>query len=91
MPAVTSMYQSDFLSATRWFEMTEKTQRLKPCPFCGSSHVEAFCQYEEDCPDRSAIVRCHSCDAQTAQMIGSRKIDMAIAAWNRRAPQCEKE
>lgn len=26
MLAVTSMYQSDFLSVTRWFEMTEKTQ-----------------------------------------------------------------
>lgn len=72
-------------------DMTERTQKLKPCPFCGSSHVEAFCQYEEDCPDRSVIVRCHSCDAQSAQMIGRGKIDMAIAAWNRRAPQCEKE
>ena len=58
---------------------------LKKCPFCGSSNVEAFCQYEEDCPDRSAIVRCHNCDAQSAQMIGKGKIAMAIAAWNRRA------
>lgn len=28
MLAVTSMYQSGFLSVTRWFEMTDKTQDL---------------------------------------------------------------
>lgn len=60
------------------------TTNIKPCPFCGSTHVEAFSQYEEDCPDRSAIVRCHSCDAQSAQMVGRDKIAMAIAAWNKR-------
>lgn len=30
------------------------------------------------------IVRCHSCDAQSAQMVGANKINMAIAAWNKR-------
>lgn len=66
--------------------MSENTdyETLKPCPFCGSTNVEAFAQYEEDCPDRSAIVRCHCCDAQSAQMIGSGKIAMAIRAWNKR-------
>ncbi|HEN3250029.1 TPA: Lar family restriction alleviation protein [Yersinia enterocolitica] len=65
--------------------MSENTDKeLKPCPFCGSNQVEAFAQYEEDCPDRSAIVRCHNCDAQSAQMIGSGKIAMAIRAWNKR-------
>ncbi|HDM8441846.1 TPA: Lar family restriction alleviation protein [Yersinia enterocolitica] len=65
--------------------MSENTdEKLKPCPFCGSTNVEAFAQYEEDCPDRSAIVRCHNCDAQSAQMIGSGKIAMAKRAWNKR-------
>ncbi|EKN3891655.1 Lar family restriction alleviation protein [Yersinia enterocolitica] len=65
--------------------MSENTdEKLNPCPFCGSTNVEAFAQYEEDCPDHSAIVRCHNCDAQSAQMIGSGKIAMAIRAWNKR-------
>ncbi|WP_145589140.1 Lar family restriction alleviation protein [Yersinia rochesterensis] len=59
-------------------------EELKPCPFCGSKEVEAFSQYEEDCPDRSAIVRCFSCDAQTAQMVGKDKLAMASRAWNKR-------
>lgn len=58
--------------------------QIKPCPFCGSKDVEVFSQYEEDCPYQSAIVRCHSCDAQSAQMVGANKINMAIAAWNKR-------
>lgn len=58
--------------------------QIKPCPFCGSKDIEAFAQYEEDCPYQSAIVRCHSCDAQSAQMVGANKINMAIAAWNKR-------
>lgn len=66
--------------------MSENTdEKLKPCPFCGSTNVEALAQYEEDCPDCVAIiVRCHCCDAQSAQMIGSGKIAMAIRAWNKR-------
>lgn len=57
---------------------------LKPCPFCGSKNVEVFAQYEEDCPDRSAIVRCHNCDAQSAQMVGRKKLELAAKAWNQR-------
>lgn len=57
------------------------SNQLKPCPFCGSNDVEAFTQDEDDCPHRSAIVRCHSCDAQSAQMVGNSKIEMAIRAW----------
>ncbi len=60
------------------------SNQIKPCPFCGSKHVEAFAQDKDDCPFQSAIVRCHSCDAQSAQMVGSTKIDMAIRAWNKR-------
>lgn len=60
----------------------EVVDLLAPCPFCGSHDIEAFAQYEDDCPERSAIARCHSCDAQSAQMVGRNKIEMAIAAWN---------
>lgn len=64
--------------------MPNNLEALKSCPFCGSSRVEAFAQYEDDCPDRSAIVRCHGCDAQSAQMVGKDKIAMASRAWNQR-------
>lgn len=57
---------------------------IKPCPFCGSKRVEAFSQDEDDCPNQSAIVRCFDCDAQSAQMVGENKIQMAINAWNKR-------
>ncbi|WP_428982534.1 Lar family restriction alleviation protein [Pectobacterium araliae] len=60
---------------------------IKACPFCGSKNVEAFAQDEDDCPNMSAIVRCHNCDAQSAQMVGASKIRHAIAAWNRRSPE----
>lgn len=60
------------------------SEKIKPCPFCGSKDVEAFAQDEDDCENLSAIVRCHLCDAQSAQMVGSTKIDMAIRAWNKR-------
>ncbi|HCZ4695514.1 TPA: Lar family restriction alleviation protein [Salmonella enterica subsp. enterica serovar Saintpaul str. CFSAN004147] len=57
---------------------------IKPCPFCGSKRVEVFSQDEDDCPNQSAIVRCFDCDAQSAQMVGENKIQMAINAWNKR-------
>lgn len=66
------------------------TENIKPCPFCGSKEVEAFSQDEDDCPYQSAIVRCFGCDAQSAQMVGKTKIDMAIAAWNKRVGEAAK-
>ncbi|NPE55897.1 restriction alleviation protein, Lar family [Dickeya dadantii] len=65
---------------------TQDERGLLPCPFCGSSHVEVFVQDEDDCANRSAIVRCHSCDAQSAQFVGEKKLIMAASAWNRRTP-----
>jgi Lar family restriction alleviation protein len=59
-------------------------EELKPCPFCGSTNVEAFEQDSDDCPFHSAIVRCFDCDAQSAQMVGRDKIAMAARAWNKR-------
>ena len=60
------------------------SEQIKPCPFCGSNECEAFSQDEDDCPYQSAIVRCFSCDAQSAQQVGPGKINRAIAAWNKR-------
>ncbi|QBH96075.1 restriction alleviation protein, Lar family [Limnobaculum zhutongyuii] len=60
--------------------------KLKPCPFCGSSEVELFEMDEEDNPYRAWVVRCHKCDVQTAMFVGSieQKKRCATNAWNRR-------
>lgn len=83
MLVVTSMYQSGFLSVTRWFEMTEKTQKLKPCPFCGG---DASYLYKQS--STTWYVFCGECESSGAESYSETE---AIAAWNRRAPQCEKE
>lgn len=59
--------------------MTEKTQKLKPCPFCGGkAKITGHLLYE---------IKCARCRVTLPQRYESD----AIAAWNRRAPQCEKE
>ena len=59
--------------------MTEKTQKLKPCPFCGGkAKITGYIFFE---------VKCRRCRATLPQRYETE----AIAAWNRRAPQCEKE
>lgn len=64
-------------------DMTEKTQKLKPCPFCGG---EAHLVYTIG---RGLwMAECGECEIETP--IKDSESD-AIAAWNRRAPQCEKE
>lgn len=63
--------------------MTEKTQKLKPCPFCGG---EAHLVYTIG--KGLWMAECSECEIETP--IKDDKSD-AIAAWNRRAPQCEKE
>lgn len=85
MLAVTSMYQSDFLSVTRWFEMTEKTQKLPGCPFCGGTDITIHS------PSSHGLtlygVACDGCGARIKRFDEAE----AITAWNRRAPQCGKE
>lgn len=65
--------------------MTEKTQKLKPCPFCGSSDVEILLPYPKK--DDSALIYCFGCGLR----ISRNSVSEVIATWNRRAPQCEKE
>ena len=58
-------------------------EALKPCPFCGSTHLS----------DSYVYVRCDMCGANGPEMNGGRNDDhadwvdheRAIAAWNRRA------
>ena len=66
-------------------DMTEKTQKLKPCPFCGGK-AEAS---EVRAGDFNySVVTCGECWAKSPHHVWRQD---AIAAWNRRAPQCEKE
>lgn len=65
--------------------MTEKTQKLKPRPFCGGSDVETLLPYPKK--DDSALIYCFGCDLR----IPKNSMPEAIDAWNRRAPQREKE
>ncbi|HIE5244287.1 TPA: Lar family restriction alleviation protein [Proteus mirabilis] len=56
--------------------MAEKTQKLKPCPFCGGkAKITGYLLYE---------IKCGRCRVTLPQRYESD----AIAAWNRRAPQC---
>jgi Lar family restriction alleviation protein len=51
---------------------------LKPCPFCGSTHVELFAE--------SLVVLCHQCGAENPDLpIDGATVEDVVAAWNRRA------
>lgn len=52
------------------------SEKLKPCPFCGSNDVEIVESFDGLC------VLCGNCEA-TSNDFG--KIEDAIKAWNRRA------
>ncbi|EJD6109756.1 Lar family restriction alleviation protein [Morganella morganii] len=72
-------------------DMTEKTQKLKPCPFCGGKNIKSFWFFadtENEKHVRQSAIYCDDCPGQVIA-IGFKRD--AIAAWNRRAPQCEKE
>ncbi|WP_042871580.1 Lar family restriction alleviation protein [Dickeya poaceiphila] len=78
------------VGADQFPDFTKMGNGLLPCPFCGSGDVEAFAQDKDDCPNMSAIVRCHNCNAQSAQMVGKNKISMASNSWNRRASEVNR-
>ncbi len=60
--------------------MTEKTQKLKPCPFCGSSRIFVTTHSYEDKPDYYKA-ECNECEAETGFKLSMAE---AITAWNRR-------
>ncbi|WP_072125208.1 Lar family restriction alleviation protein [Morganella morganii] len=65
--------------------MTEKTQKLKPCPFCECATIVLHLPMHQGV--RSYGISCFNCGVYIKRF----KEDEVIAAWNRRAPQCEKE
>ena len=52
------------------------TEKLKPCPFCGSSNVTVYGMYP------NSYARCRACGAEGGLCDTH---DEAAAAWNRRA------
>ena len=60
------------------FSKTETDSPLRPCPFCGSSKVDAFQQPNQG----SGFVKCSACGTRTEN---ANRINMAVATWNVRA------
>lgn len=52
-------------------------EKLKPCPFCGSTSL-----YVPENPEFDCYIRCENCECRTDRFMN---IDSAIKAWNRRA------
>lgn len=65
--------------------MTEKTQKLLNCPFCECADITIHS------PSSHGLtlygVACDGCGVRMKRFDKSE----AIEAWNRRAPQCERE
>ena len=55
------------------------TEQLKPCPFCGSTDLNFFCDVESG----TYMVRCRNCSTLFKQYHAVK--DEAKEAWNRRA------
>lgn len=73
-------------------EATTRDPALLRCPFCGGKArvVEGGERYYATCTKRrcfAAIGECYDRDAMPEHMFGSEA--EAVAAWNRRAPQCD--
>lgn len=54
-------------------------EELRPCPFCGSDHVDLICMGTRE--DDPHVVECDDCDATATGMDRAE----AVANWNRRA------
>ncbi|HCT6468065.1 TPA: Lar family restriction alleviation protein [Morganella morganii] len=67
-------------------DMGKKTQKLKPCPMCGSDDIKIH-HY----PTQEIMMDCVMCRRCGLKIERETWLHTAIAAWNRRAPQCEKE
>lgn len=71
--------------------MTDKNaQKLLPCPFCGSDNVKIKLETRtiDYVTDDISFVSCDQCFARGARAMNGKKesrVEMAIAAWNRRA------
>ena len=59
------------------------TERLYPCPFCGSRNVDVFSSFGDSSTDENIMnVECINCGAQGSSAKGEEK---AVAVWNKRA------
>ncbi len=59
------------------------SEKLKPCPFCGSANVDVFNSFGDPSTDENIMnVECINCGAEGGIGKGEEK---AAAAWNRRA------
>lgn len=59
------------------------TEKIKPCPLCGSANVDVFSSFRCANTDHNFMnVECIDCGAQGPSRKGE---DNAIAAWNKRA------
>ena len=64
------------------------TEKLKPCPFCGSEQVDIFDSWaEQETKIHWVNVECIDCGAQGASKKGN---EAAIAAWNNRSTSLQK-
>ena len=71
--------------------MTDKTQKLKPCPFCGGEAMMRSTRswhYLEANHDSDCIF---DTDSTTQVPASDGQRELLIRDWNRRAPQCEEE
>lgn len=63
--------------------MTDQTNKLEPCPFCGCADIDIYINIsveENDCASCHEVT-CRECDAK----MRADTRQLAIAAWNRRA------
>ena len=59
------------------------SEKLKPCPFCGSSNVDWFRSFGDPSTNENIVnVQCINCGAQGASKLGEKN---AIDVWNKRA------
>lgn len=59
------------------------SEKLKPCPFCGSANVDVFSSFGDPSTDENIMnVECINCGAQGSSAKGEEK---AVAVWNKRA------
>ena len=69
------------------------SEKLKPCPFCGSEQIVLGCQYGESNYDRAYSIVCKNCGARSKKFTQSitsddmTPIDNAHDAWNTRPVQ----
>lgn len=57
-------------------------QKLRPCPFCGSSEISVFCDETKPKENRPARAFCINCQAQSGPAMSG---TFAKAKWNCRS------